>query len=117
MFRPQQSTGEKRSCRIFSSVCSKITRGRIFLLFSFCFLLFVLSLHHCNGEMQEWLNWLSLESVYTPKGYRGFESPSLRPNQEVACLRADMQLFYAPANAQAGCAYSRMPEAGEMQIK
>ena len=32
------------------------------------------------GEMLEWLK-RRLESVYTPKGYPGFESPSLRRNE------------------------------------
>ena len=63
----------------FSSVCSKITRGRIFLLFSFCFLLFVLSLHHCNGEMQEWLNWLAWKAGIPQKGIGGSNPPLSAP--------------------------------------
>lgn len=43
----------------------------------------------------------------------------LSPPQSGGCMSAGRYaaFFYAPANAQAGCAYSRMPEAGEMQIK
>ena len=37
-----------------------------------------------------------LESVYTPKGYRGFESPSLRRKQRNELIAQLVTLFFRP---------------------
>lgn len=70
----------------FQSTASELAALKFFFAFYFLFFTFCPIFAPLQWRDAGVAELARLESGYTPKGYRGFESPSLRLNRKIACL-------------------------------